>query len=232
MLRMLFTAGVAVLLGIVALSPFALAENNTLSGCLSGEPGNYVLSAEPSGNLYRLQGNIGALAGYGHYLIRITGSETAHASSTQPGTFGVQDVQAISDSCTTPLPPQNPAAIRPVTGKTAPGTVAINTSSTKSIAETTPGAETAAGEAQQPGVQGKFAPPYQPARRGPIAPPVWEQAGQAPQEGNTNADAVQHTEIQPSSTLGVNAMPPYANPQQPQGKPATQGGTGVGMPQH
>jgi len=230
--RMKFTASAAVLLGITALSPFALAENGTLSGCLSGEPGNYVLSAEPSGNLYRLQGNTGALAGYGHYLIRITGSEVAHASPTQPGAFGVQNVQPLSDSCTTPLPPQNPAAIRPVTGKTAPGDVAINTSSTKSVAETTPGAQTAAGEAQQPGVQGKFAPPYIPARRGPIAPPVWEQAGQAPQEGNTNADAVQQTEILPNSTLGVNAMPPYANPQQPQGTPATQGGTGVGMPQH
>jgi hypothetical protein len=230
--RTAFTAGTAALLGVLAFSPLALAQNNNLTGCLSGEPDNYVLSAEPSGNLYRLQGNTGALSGYSHYLIRVTGSEIVHASPTQPGTFKAENVQAISDSCTTPLPPQNPAAIRPVTGSTAPQGTAINASSTKTVTETTPGVQTAAGEAQQPGVHVQAVPgQYQPPKRGVLAPPVWEQAGQAPQEGNTNADAVQQTEEQPSSTLGVNAMPPYANPQQPQGKPATQGGTGVGMPQ-
>jgi len=121
--------------------------------------------------------------------------------------------------------------VRPVTGETSAAATAINASSTKSVEETTPGAQTSAGEAQQPGVHLATPQPYQPARRGPLAPPVWVQAGQAPQEGNTNAAAVLQTEEQPSSTLGVNAMPSYANPKQPQGTPATQGGTGVGMPQ-
>ncbi len=212
------TACVSLLLVLAGLPAIWAQRPATLSGCLSGEPGNYVLGAVPSGNLYRVQADPTLLAGYNHRLIRVTGTETVSASSSQTGTVQARQIEEIADTCTTPLPSSHNS--RPVTGKTAERSVAVNTSSTASVGENTPGWQTETGRGQQPGRRDHATSPGQ-VRPGPLAPPVWAQAGQAPQEGNLDAAAAERAEEYPANTLGVNAVPDYTNPRQAQGTPAT-----------
>ena len=103
-----------------------------------------------------------------------------------------------------------PAQTQPVTGKTSQQGTHINTSTTGSAGIETPGVQTNAGIAQQPG---KHTPgqqlPGTPQSR-PGAPPNWEQAGQEENLANINAAAAYRAEIGgPYGTLGVNnALPP------------------------
>jgi hypothetical protein len=57
--------------------------------------------------------------------------------------------------------------------------------------------------------------------RGKLAPAQWDQVGQDQQTADVSAAAAQRAEQRPNQTLGVDAMPAYANPQQPQGTAAS-----------
>ena len=201
------SAGTLIGLALFLVHP-ADAQEVTLAGCLSGEPGNYILGAIPSGKLYRLQGNPKLLLGYGNRLIRVAGTQSA-PSGSQQGVFQVQRVEQISDTCTTPLPARDGQEVRPATGKTAEQSVAVNTSSTASLGLNTPGAETESGQAQRPGRWSGVSPDTG-SKPDPLAPPVWGQVGQAPQEGNHLAAAAERAEEYLGHTLGVNATPEKA----------------------
>ncbi len=205
------------------------AKVTTLSGCLSGEPGSFTLGAVPSGYVYRLQGQTKVLIGHTNQLIRITGSEAAPAGSDRTGTFTVQNVQVLRDNCLTPLPPQSANAVRPATGKAGAESTAVNTSTTQSVGENTPGAQTQTGEAQQAGKHAAVpsGSTNAPAARGPLAPPQWGNAGQSQSEGDTNAAAAERGEEYPNYDLGVNAMPSYDNPNAPVSAPGTRNATGA-----
>ncbi len=193
---------------------------NSISGCLALRAGQYELGAVPSGYTYVLRGNTADLYKYEHYLVRLTGAAATPANSNQQGTFNVQAVSVLGDSCTTPLPPENPQGVRPVTGKTGQVATNINSSTTASVSEITPGTDTGAGMAQQPGEHVEVAPGEvnRPPDRGLLAPPNWLQVGEAPQEGNLDAAAAQRAEELPSATLGVNATPSQANAKAPNKK--------------
>ncbi len=202
------------------LSLSAQVRPNSLSGCLVLHAGQYELGAVPSGYTYVLRGNTAGLYKYEHYLVRLTGAAATPANSNQQGTFNVQGVSVLGDSCTTPVPPQIRQAVRPVTGKTGQVANDINTSTTASVTEITPGAQTGAGMVQQPSEHAEVEPGEvnRIPERGLLAPPNWGQVGEAPQEGNLDAAAAQRAEETPSATLGVNATPSQANAKAPSGK--------------
>ncbi|MFB3813265.1 MAG: hypothetical protein ACE14L_04065 [Terriglobales bacterium] len=202
------------LAAILVLLPCAASSRNQLAGCLVGSGGQFTLGAVPSGYTYRLQGDTANLYKYDRYLVRLTGAEAAPASSNQFGAFNVQKIEPLADTCTAPLPPQNPQAIRPATGKTSAQGVAVNTTTTYTAGIVTPGASTETGISQQPGEYKEFPRRdlIRPRERGLLEPPVWGQVGAAPQEGNLGAPAAERAEMYPGQTLGVSAMPSYAKP--------------------
>jgi hypothetical protein len=219
-----------ILFCVLSLSPFVPGQQNSsvISGCLLGNPGTFMLGAVPSGDMYRLRGNAALVDAHRDQLVRLTGTLAAPARGNTPGVFTVQRVDPIASSCTTPLSPQNPNAISSVTGKAGMEEIAANASTTRSAGRVTPGNQTEAGEAQQLGVYSGVKPGErnQPASRGRLAPPLWDQVGQDQPTADLSAAAAQRAEEQPNETLGVNALPSYANPKLPEGAPATQGSTG------
>jgi hypothetical protein len=88
-------------------------------------------------------------------------------------------------------PPPNPTTIEPVTGKTAEHAAAINVTTTGSVGQTTPGADTQAGVQQRKGEN----PP--PVVHGPMAPPNMSMAGQSEEDAEMNAEAASRAEISP-----------------------------------
>lgn len=112
-----------------------------------------------------------------------------------------------------PSPQAEPS--QPVTGKTGNKSTHINTSTTGSAGQETPGVQTNLGIQQQPGkhAEGKApnAPKHTPRTDMSGAPPNWEQVGQDPESANKGAAAASRAEIggEGGGTLGVNAEPQY-----------------------
>jgi hypothetical protein len=112
-----------------------------------------------------------------------------------------------------PHSPKVPGWNKPETGKVGTHETAIPVTTTKSAGVTTPVINTNNGAAQAPGVntEGWTAPVNPRPTLG--APPNWEQAGQLPQEGDTNAAKAIEAEVGGApggGTLGVNnVMPNY-----------------------
>jgi hypothetical protein len=211
---------VVVVCGMCSLLAGAQQTGNTVVGCLTGEPGGFVLGAVPSGNTYQLQGDTALLNAHRQQLVRVTGTPSGQGASA---VFKVQKLEPVADTCTATLPPHSPSAVRSVTGKTGLEGTAVNRSDTRTAGEVTPGWQTEAGEAQQPGKYVQVPPGEKntPPARGALAPPQWDQVGQDQQTADTSAAAAQRAEQQPRQTLGVDAMPSYTNPQKPQGSAAT-----------
>jgi hypothetical protein len=193
------TAFVLAAMVVAAVPTYAQSQSGSLAGCLIRNEAQYTLGEIPSGNAYELQGNTSALVGHTEQLVRLAGSSLRSATSKQAGAFSVTGLTVLADTCTALLPPQNAAEIKPVTGTTAPNAIAVNVGMT---ANRLPPSASAPGET--------------------LRPPNWNEIGQNELTAGTNAAAVLQTEQYPYYTLGVNAMPSYTNPQQPQGKPATQ----------
>jgi hypothetical protein len=206
--------------GMYSLLACAQQTGNTIAGCLTGDPGSFVLGVVPSGKTYRLQGDTALLNAHRQQLIRVTGTQSGQGASA---VFNVQKLEPVADTCTATLPPQNPNAVRSVTGKTGIEGTAVNKSDTRSAGEVTPGWQTEAGEAQQPGkhVEARPGERNTPPARGALAPPQWDQVGQDQQTADASAAAAQRAEQQPNQTLGVDTMPSYTNPQKPQGSAGT-----------
>jgi len=105
-----------------------------------------------------------------------------------------------------------PAEGKPETGQAVPGegssqgVVRQNATSTDSAGQNTPGVQTEAGSAQQPGTAPDV-PQTAPATQGNPGGGGTEiqQAGQSPAEAERNAQAAGRAEIKPGSTLGVDA---------------------------
>ena len=197
MCRSVFIA--VVIAAVAAAVPIcAQAQPGSLEGCLTRDGARYILGVIPAGSTYQLQGNTSALVGHTEQLVHVAGSSLRLAAGNQAGAFSVTDLTVLADTCTALLPPQI-GKIKPVTGTTAPNAIAVNTGTT---------ADAVARDASAPGKT--------------LRPPNWNQIGQDEQTADVHAAAVLQTEQYPYYTLGVNAMPSYTNPQQPQGKPATQ----------
>ncbi len=226
------TALVLTLGATLLLLPLAIAQNgpdNTLAGCLTGQAGSFTLGAVPSGNNYRLTGNVSALNGHDRQMVRVTGRQLAAGNGAQAGTFEVQKVQVLASSCTAPLP--NLKSPQAVTGKTGIRGTAVPDTDTSTAGRVTPGPDTHEGRAQMPGAHAPGTEPNQPAKQGPLAPPQWGQVGQSQTSGDRGAAAAERAEEEPNHTLGVNATPSYANPAAPVGRVGTQGGAGVSTEQ-
>lgn len=107
-------------------------------------------------------------------------------------------------------PPQNHKNQgQPINGKTnANQGPAYPVTTTDSVGQTTPGADTEAGVAQQPGQNVDIrhtAPAKGKAQNSKtIQPPNPNDPGQTAQEADVNAQAASRAEIQPGTTLGVN----------------------------
>lgn len=215
----------------LALPPLAAPQNapaSTLAGCLTGQSGNYTLGAVPGGNTYRLTGNLSALNGHQQQLIRLSGRQLAAATGAQLGTFEVQGIQVLANSCTAPLP--NRKSPEAVTGKTGVKGTAIPETDTSTAGRVTPGYQTPAGQAQTPGAH-RGTEPNPPGKQAPLAPPQWGQVGQNQGTADRSAAAAERAEEEPHHTLGVNATPSYTNPAAPVGSAATRGGGGVATEQ-
>ena len=183
----------------VVVPTYAQSQSGSLEGCLIRNEAQYILGQVPSGAAYQLQGNMPVLVGHTEQLVRLAGSKLRSATGNQAGAFSVTGLTVLAETCTALLPPQNASEIVPVTGTTAPNAVAVNVGTT---ANPLPLSASAPGQT--------------------LRPPNWNEIGQDELTAGTNAAAVLQTEQYPYYTLGVNAMPSYTNPQQPQGKPATQ----------
>jgi hypothetical protein len=190
---------------LVVVPSLAQQSRNTISGCLTGEPNNLILGAVPSGNTFRLQGKTEELVRHRNQLVRLIGSEVTPASEKHAGTFTVQQVEALADTCTAPLPPQRPEDIRGVTGKAGAHQSAVPLSDTRSAGKVTPGYQTEAGGAQQPGgsAQAPANERNKTPARGRLAPPEWGQVGQSQTSADRSAAAAERAEEEPGETLGV-----------------------------
>lgn len=206
--------------GVCALPGAAQQGGNTIAGCLIGETGNFALGAVPSGKSYRLVGDNTLLNAHRQQLVRVTGNQSGEGKTAA---FTVQKLDVLADTCTAPLPPESQNAVRGVTGKAGAEGTAVNDSDTRTAGEITPGRQTEAGEAQQPGRHTQVPAGEQntPPARGALAPPQWDQVGQDQQTADRSAAVAQQAEQRPNQTLGVDAMPSYTNPQKPQGAAAT-----------
>lgn len=211
---------VAAACGLWSLPGGAQQSGTTLAGCLTGAPDNFVLGAVPSGNTYRLRGDTVLLNAHRQQLIRVTGTQSGQGASA---VFHVKKLEPLADTCAASLPPQDPDATRSVAGRTGVEGTAVNKSDTRTAGEVTPGWQTQAGEAQQPGERVAARPGERntPPARGVLAPPQWDQVGQDQQTADRSAAVAQRAEQRPNQTLGVDAMPSYTDSPKPQGSTAT-----------
>src|SRR3954469_2528205 len=92
-------------------TPGAPGEGQSIiRGCLSGSAGNFTLTQEQTGSIFKLSGREDVLKQHANHLVQINGhqdqsnastntsSDNSGAASSQP-TFIVSDVQMVADNC-------------------------------------------------------------------------------------------------------------------------------------
>ena len=206
---------------------YSPSVGNALEGCLSGGPGNFMLSQPKLSRRYKVEGD-------SNQLQQQVGREVQLTGYLQPGAgsvFHADNVQRLAAACNYQSG-QMPEAVGGKQGSTGDN---VPVTSTGSVGATTPGYQTQAGEAQQPGAAaglnaGGATPPHQNTEK-QGAPIPNEQIGQdrASAERIDNAAHMGEVGGYRSGNYGLNGNAP--NYSQAQGAPpATQSGSANNAP--
>ncbi len=162
------------------------------------------------------------------------GSTAQNPNATEPkvGYQAGAEPQGNQQISTPPAGPSGPT--QPATGKTGNQGEAFPVTTTGSAGHVTPGNETQAGKAQEPGVQtGLGSVSGAASMNGPGAPPTAEQTVQTPTDAERIASSAQRAEINNSQhQLGVNAEPNYNQSAQQESAQANQSVTGPNYEQN
>ncbi len=198
----------ALIAGFLAtVGPAVAQQDSRMDGCLARQGDQYVLLQGPPRTTYLLRGNSEQLKQHMGELVRVSGRlQVARGSAA----FIVTSLDRLASHCWRQIPPGS--ATDAITGKTGPQGVSIPVTTTGTVGETTPGVQTGAGIAQQPGIHTLPATPPPISQQKPGAPPDWEMVGQTPEEANRNAEASSRALIEPGATLGVTSPPPTTTP--------------------
>ncbi len=206
----------------VLASVCAWPQSSRVDGCLAVQGNQYVL-LQGQHTRYLLQGKQDELKRHVGQTVRIEGRLTRDKTGAGLTVTGIDTLQP---NCAMTIPPSS--AADSITGKTGNEGVAIPDTTTGTAGETTPGYQTEAGIAQQPGTHTEPSTPGAKAnpRSAPGAPPDWEKAGENPRNANTMAEAAQRAEMQPGATMGTKASAPGSAGEQPQSEvPRTEAAT-------
>ena len=200
---------------------YTAGGDNGLQGCLSGGPGNYMLSQPALRRHYQVEGNDSQLQAQVGHTVRLTG----HLQPGESPVFQADGVQQLAASCNY----QTNESPQATSGKTGNSQDEVPVTTTASAGTPTPGYQTQAGQAQQPGsatglnAGGATPPPDNTEKNG--APVPNEQIGQdrASAERISNAAHMGEVGGYESGNYGLNGNAP--NYSQAKGQPpASQSG--------
>ncbi len=203
-------------------------QHSRVDGCLAVQGNQYIL-LQGQHTRYVLQGMQDELKRHVGQTVRIEGQ--VFRGNNGPGGLKVTGISTLQPNCAMTVPPG--AVTDSITGKTGNEGVAVPDTTTGTAGETTPGYQTEAGIAQQPGKHTEPATKPNavgdhpsPPPQGPGAPPDWEKAGENPASANTMAEAAARAEVQPGAPMGTKPSAPASAGEQPQSKvPRTEAGT-------
>lgn len=198
---------------------YTAGQENGLQGCLSGGPGNYMLSQAHLRRQYKVEGDQGKLQPQVGHLVQLTGN-------LQPGeapVFKADDVRQLAASCNY----QSNESPQATAGKTGNSGDQVPVSSTASAGSVTPGVQTQAGETQNPKDQaalnpGGAKPPHNDTEKNG-APTPNEQIGQDRASAERISKAAHKGEVggYQSGNYGLNGNAPDYSPAKGR-PPATQ----------
>ena len=193
----------------VSANPNAPSE---LVGCIAKNGSNYVLNQAQLSRSYQLRGNTGLITENDGRMVRVTG----RLLFGSPAGFEVQQVQLIQPKCDY----AQTGIVLPATGGAGAEGTALNTTTTATVGQTTPGLETEAGVNQNPSMTvplrnfGAYTAPLAQRTSSQGAPP--DPRYENPAEAERIANSATRSEMQNTRQLGVNAEPNYAGESNPQ----------------
>jgi plastocyanin len=203
----------SVLLFFFVISTLAPASDagspGSFTGCLRGQQNTYVLDVNDQTH-YRLQGDRKQLEQFRNQIVRVTGALSRNRNlAAVTETLVVSGLQSAGGSCGTQA--QTRKWNQPVSGKEGAGEDAPTVTSTATVGQVTPGAETEAGMRQNPAeTAGTNSGSSTPPLSGPsqAAPPNFDEVGQTEQQANVDAAAAGRAEVANGQGLGLQGGTP------------------------